>query len=33
MEETANGEAVREAADSFTVSILTNAILSYSSQF
>ena len=33
MEEKANGEAVREAADSFTVSILATAILSCLSQF
>ena len=32
-EEKANGEAVREAADSFTVSILATAILSCLSQF
>ena len=33
MEEKGNGEAVREAADSVTVSILTTAILSCLSQF
>ena len=33
MEQKANGEAVKEAADSFTVSILTTAILSCLSQF
>ena len=33
VEEKANGEAVREAADSVTLSILTTAILSCLSQF
>ena len=33
MEEKGNGEAVREAADSVTVSVLTAAILSCLSQF
>ena len=33
MEEKGNGKAVREAADSVTVSMLTTAILSCLSQF
>ena len=33
MEKKGNGEAVREAADNFTVSILTTAIVSCLSQF